>query len=145
MAELTAAPVATRGFFLDGKWLEQGEVVDIHAPYDGSLIARVHRGGRLPLVHVDAYRLGSVAEVDDLDLDAVLEESVTVVEWGAGLVEDLAVARLEVRSDAAGGHERGQRSPQRRADHRGSHQPSTAAERRCQQQHRCPASQPGAK
>src|SRR4051812_50080408 len=61
------------------------------------VIARVHRGGRLPLVHVDAYRLGSVAEVDDLDLDAVLEESVTVVEWGAGLVEDLAGARLEVR------------------------------------------------
>jgi tRNA threonylcarbamoyladenosine biosynthesis protein TsaE len=61
------------------------------------VIARVHRGGRLPLVHVDAYRLGSVAEVDDLDLDAALEESVTVVEWGEGLVEDLAVDRLEVR------------------------------------------------
>ena len=63
------------------------------------VIARVHRGGHLPLVHVDAYRLGSVAEVDDLDLDAVLEESVTVVEWGEGLVEDLAGARLEVRLD----------------------------------------------
>jgi tRNA threonylcarbamoyladenosine biosynthesis protein TsaE len=63
------------------------------------VIARVHHGGRLPLVHVDAYRLGSVAEVDDLDLDAVLEESVTVVEWGAGLVEDLAGDRLEVRLD----------------------------------------------
>jgi tRNA threonylcarbamoyladenosine biosynthesis protein TsaE len=61
------------------------------------VIARVHRGGRLPLVHVDAYRLGSVDEVDDLDLDAALEESVTVVEWGEGLVEDLAGARLEVR------------------------------------------------
>jgi len=63
------------------------------------VIARVHRDGRLPLVHVDAYRLGSVAEVDDLDLDAALEESVTVVEWGEGLVEDLAGARLEVRLD----------------------------------------------
>ena len=61
------------------------------------VIARVHRDGRLPLVHVDAYRLGSVAEVDDLDLDAALDESVTVVEWGEGLVEDLAGARLEVR------------------------------------------------
>jgi tRNA threonylcarbamoyladenosine biosynthesis protein TsaE len=61
------------------------------------VIARVHRGGRLPLVHVDAYRLGSVAEVDDLDLDASLEESVTVVEWGSGLVEELADDRLEVR------------------------------------------------
>jgi tRNA threonylcarbamoyladenosine biosynthesis protein TsaE len=61
------------------------------------VISRVHRGGRLPLVHVDAYRLGSVAEVDDLDLDAALDESVTVVEWGEGLVEDLAGDRLEVR------------------------------------------------
>src|SRR5215813_5026076 len=61
------------------------------------VIARVHRGGRLPLVHVDAYRLGSVAEVDDLDLDAELAESVTVVEWGGGLVEQLADAHLTVR------------------------------------------------
>jgi tRNA threonylcarbamoyladenosine biosynthesis protein TsaE len=61
------------------------------------VIARVHRDGRIPLVHVDAYRLGSVEEVDDLDLDADLEESVTVVEWGEGLVERLAADRLEVR------------------------------------------------
>ena len=60
------------------------------------VIARVHRGGRLPLIHVDAYRLGSIAEVDDLDLDAVLEESVTLVEWGEGLVEGLTADRLHV-------------------------------------------------
>lgn len=63
------------------------------------VIARIHRGGRLPMVHVDAYRLGSVAEIDDLDLDATSEESVTVVEWGAGLAERLADAYLEVRLD----------------------------------------------
>jgi tRNA threonylcarbamoyladenosine biosynthesis protein TsaE len=63
------------------------------------VIARVHRDGRVPLVHVDAYRLGSVLEVDDLDLDAALEESVTVVEWGEGLVENLTGDRLEVRLD----------------------------------------------
>src|SRR3954454_18518831 len=61
------------------------------------VIARVHRGGRIPLVHADAYRLHSVEEIDDLDLDASLAESVTVVEWGAGLVERLSVDRLEVR------------------------------------------------
>jgi tRNA threonylcarbamoyladenosine biosynthesis protein TsaE len=61
------------------------------------VLARVHRGGRLPLVHVDAYRLGSVEEVDDLDLDADLPGSVTVVEWGQGLVEQLADAHLLVR------------------------------------------------
>ena len=61
------------------------------------VIARVHRDGRVPLVHVDAYRLGSFAEVDDLDLDAVLDDSVTVVEWGEGLVEALAESHLLVR------------------------------------------------
>jgi tRNA threonylcarbamoyladenosine biosynthesis protein TsaE len=61
------------------------------------VIARVHRGGRLPLVHVDAYRLRSLAEVDDLDLDVDLADSVTVVEWGSGLVEQLADTRLDVR------------------------------------------------
>jgi tRNA threonylcarbamoyladenosine biosynthesis protein TsaE len=61
------------------------------------VIARVHRGGRLPMVHVDAYRLSSIAEVDDLDLEASLEESVTLVEWGEGLVEGLAGDRLNVR------------------------------------------------
>ena len=63
------------------------------------VIARVHPAPaeRPALVHVDAYRLDSLAEVDDLDLDASLAESVTVVEWGEGLVERLAPDRLEVR------------------------------------------------
>jgi tRNA threonylcarbamoyladenosine biosynthesis protein TsaE len=63
------------------------------------VIARVHPSlvGGPALVHVDAYRLGSLAEVDDLDLDATLGDSVTVVEWGEGLVEELAADRLEVR------------------------------------------------
>ena len=68
------------------------------------VIARVHPplGDGPPLVHVDAYRLGGLAEVDDLDLDASLDDSVTVVEWGDGKVEDLSDDRLEVglqRSD----------------------------------------------
>jgi len=60
------------------------------------VIARVHRPGRLPLVHVDAYRLGSFAEVDDLDLDVDLADSVLVVEWGSGKVEQLADSHLEI-------------------------------------------------
>jgi tRNA threonylcarbamoyladenosine biosynthesis protein TsaE len=63
------------------------------------VLARVHRGGRLPLVHVDAYRLASMADVDDLDLDATAGESVTVVEWGHGLVEQLAEEHLVVELD----------------------------------------------
>jgi tRNA threonylcarbamoyladenosine biosynthesis protein TsaE len=60
------------------------------------VIARIYRGGRVPLVHVDAYRLGSRVEVDDLDLDADLAGSVTVVEWGDGLVDDLTPDRIVV-------------------------------------------------
>jgi tRNA threonylcarbamoyladenosine biosynthesis protein TsaE len=62
------------------------------------VIARIHPplGEGPPLVHVDAYRLGGFAEVDDLDLDASLDESVTLVEWGEGKVEDLSDERLEV-------------------------------------------------
>ncbi len=65
------------------------------------VIARVHRGGRVPLVHLDAYRLRSLAEVDDLDLELDVAESVLVVEWGAGLVEQLVEAWLEVRIERA--------------------------------------------
>ena len=55
------------------------------------------------LVHADAYRLGSVLELDDLDLDTDTAASVTVVEWGEGLAEGLADDRLEIAitSDAA--------------------------------------------
>jgi len=62
------------------------------------VIARLHPslGAGPDLVHADAYRLGSRAEVDDLDLDADLATSVTVVEWGEGLVEDLAPSFLSV-------------------------------------------------
>ncbi|PKH43566.1 tRNA threonylcarbamoyladenosine biosynthesis protein TsaE [Nocardioides alpinus] len=62
------------------------------------VIARVHPSlvSGPDLVHVDAYRLGGLAELDDLDLDTSLDTAVTVVEWGAGLAETLADARLEV-------------------------------------------------
>jgi tRNA threonylcarbamoyladenosine biosynthesis protein TsaE len=51
---------------------------------------------RPALVHADAYRLGSVLELDDLDLDTDTAASVTVVEWGGGLAEGLATDRLEI-------------------------------------------------
>jgi tRNA threonylcarbamoyladenosine biosynthesis protein TsaE len=73
------------------------------------VIARVHppAGDGPALVHVDAYRLSSLAEVDDLDLDASLADSVTVVEWGEGLVEALADDRLEIRLRRPRGDEDG--------------------------------------
>jgi tRNA threonylcarbamoyladenosine biosynthesis protein TsaE len=62
------------------------------------VISRVHPSlsGGPALVHADAYRLGGVAELDDLDLDVSVADSVTVVEWGAGLAEGLADDRLEI-------------------------------------------------
>lgn len=69
------------------------------------VIARVHPSlvAGPDLVHVDAYRLGGLAELDDLDLDTSLDTAVTVVEWGAGLAEALADARLEVVIERAVG------------------------------------------
>jgi tRNA threonylcarbamoyladenosine biosynthesis protein TsaE len=72
------------------------------------VIAREHRAGRpggVPLVHVDAYRLGLgasdgvdvAAELDDLDLDTDLTAAVVAVEWGEGVAERLADRHLLVR------------------------------------------------
>lgn len=68
------------------------------------VIARIHPSlvGGPQLVHVDAYRLGDSAELDDLDLDTDLDRSVTVVEWGAGLADSLSDARLEISLVANG-------------------------------------------
>ena len=72
------------------------------------VIAREHRplpgGAGVPLVHVDAYRLGSTgadvaAELDDLDLDTDLDGAVLAVEWGEGVAERLAARHLLVRLD----------------------------------------------
>ncbi|RZU43967.1 tRNA threonylcarbamoyladenosine biosynthesis protein TsaE [Streptomyces sp. BK022] len=63
------------------------------------VIARVHPSlvDGPPLVHVDAYRLaGGLDDMEDLDLDVSLPESVIVVEWGEGKVEELTDDRLEI-------------------------------------------------
>ncbi|POM25336.1 tRNA threonylcarbamoyladenosine biosynthesis protein TsaE [Actinomadura rubteroloni] len=77
-----------------------GEGLNVRGPITSPtfVIARVHPslGDGPALVHADAYRLGGVAELDDLDLDASLADAVTVVEWGEGLAEGLADDRLEV-------------------------------------------------
>jgi tRNA threonylcarbamoyladenosine biosynthesis protein TsaE len=68
------------------------------------VIARLHPSlcGGPDLVHADAYRLGSKLEVDDLDLDADVDHCVTVVEWGEGLVEELAASHLLITIGWAG-------------------------------------------
>ena len=67
------------------------------------VLVRIHpnlpdgpRPGGPDLVHVDAYRLGSAAEIDDIDLENTLDSSVTVVEWGRGRVEHLSDSWLDI-------------------------------------------------
>ncbi|WP_371261700.1 tRNA (adenosine(37)-N6)-threonylcarbamoyltransferase complex ATPase subunit type 1 TsaE [Arthrobacter sp. ov118] len=67
------------------------------------VLVRIHpnladgpRPGGPDLVHVDAYRLESAAEIDDIDLENTMDSAVTVVEWGRGRVEHLSESRLEV-------------------------------------------------
>jgi tRNA threonylcarbamoyladenosine biosynthesis protein TsaE len=76
------------------------------------VIARVHPSlvDGPALVHADAYRLGGEAELDDLDLDESLADSVTVVEWGHGLAEHLADDRLEVVLERSGSTEADQQA-----------------------------------
>lgn len=69
------------------------------------VIARTHKreNSSVPLVHVDAYRLSSVHEFDDLDID--IENSIVLVEWGRGFAEALADSWLdiEIERDTTGG------------------------------------------
>ena len=72
------------------------------------VIVQNYHGSGLDLVHVDAYRLGSLEEIDALDLDSSLDVSLTVVEWGAGKAEVLSQNRLEVEIDRPLGAQEGQ-------------------------------------
>ncbi|WP_108249672.1 tRNA (adenosine(37)-N6)-threonylcarbamoyltransferase complex ATPase subunit type 1 TsaE [Planctomonas deserti] len=76
-----------------------GEGLGVRGPVTSPtfVLARTHpsTAGGPPLVHVDAYRLGSAVELDDLDID--FARSVVVMEWGAGLVEGLADSWLDIR------------------------------------------------
>ena len=60
------------------------------------VIARTHKlaGKTHVLVHVDAYRLSSAAELDDLDID--FENSITIVEWGKGYTDGITDRWLEI-------------------------------------------------
>lgn len=83
-----------------------GAGLDVEGPVISPtfVLSRVHRSrcSGPDLVHVDAFRLGSAAELEDLDLDASLPNSVTVVEWGTGLAEGLVQSRLDVNIARSG-------------------------------------------
>ena len=94
--------VLTGGFGRRQDDADAGDRVRAGGPWAGHLADVRHRagppvaGGWPALLHVDAYRLGGAVELDDLDLDADVADSVTVVEWGHGVAERLADAYLEV-------------------------------------------------
>lgn len=75
-----------------------GEGLGVRGPVTSPtfVLARTHPSliGGPVLVHVDAYRLGSAVELDDLDID--FERSVVIVEWGAGLVDGITDSWLEL-------------------------------------------------
>lgn len=77
-----------------------GDALGVRGPITSPtfVVARTHPSlvGGPSLVHVDAYRLGAAAEIDDIDLDATVEESVTVVEWGKGMAEQLSDSWLQI-------------------------------------------------
>lgn len=94
-----------------------GEGLGVRGPVQSPtfVLARTHPSlvGGAPLVHVDAYRLGGAAELEDLDLD--FARSVVVVEWGAGLVDDVHDSWLDIVIARSRGGE-----PERGADAAGS-------------------------
>lgn len=77
-----------------------GDALGVRGPVASPtfIIARTHPSvvGGPALIHVDAYRLTSLAELDDLDLDATVDDSITVVEWGEDRAERLSEDRVHV-------------------------------------------------
>nr|WP_268234416.1 tRNA (adenosine(37)-N6)-threonylcarbamoyltransferase complex ATPase subunit type 1 TsaE [Mycetocola zhadangensis] len=75
-----------------------GEGLGVRGPVTSPtfVLARTHPNltGGPPLVHVDAYRLSSAAELDDLDID--FAGSVVIVEWGRGMLDGIATSWLDV-------------------------------------------------
>ncbi len=66
------------------------------------VIARVYRDGFLPLVHADVYRLGSILEFEDLDLEETAASGVLVIEWGAAIEEAVSPNRLVIEIEIDG-------------------------------------------
>ena len=66
------------------------------------VIARVYRDGLVPLVHADVYRLGSILEFEDLDLEETAANGVLIIEWGEAIEEAIAPDRLLVEIEMDG-------------------------------------------
>jgi len=68
------------------------------------ILVRTYDDGRLPLVHLDVYRLETMQEMVDLGIAELLDDGgVTLVEWGDAVTPALPADFLEVRLEASGG------------------------------------------
>jgi len=75
------------------------EALGVHTPVSSPtfIVARTHARkseGEPPLVHIDAYRLGSAAELEDIDID--VSQSIVVAEWAASYISALATSWVEI-------------------------------------------------
>jgi tRNA threonylcarbamoyl adenosine modification protein YjeE len=95
-----------------------GEGLEVRGPVTSPtfVLARTHPSlvGGSPLVHVDAYRLSSALELDDLDID--FDHSIVVVEWGSGMLDGVAESWLEVEIARPTGASEGGAEPESDAD-----------------------------
>jgi len=66
------------------------------------VIARVYLDGFLPLVHADVYRLGSILEFEDLDLEETAASGVLVIEWGEAIEDAVSPDRLVIEIEIDG-------------------------------------------
>jgi tRNA threonylcarbamoyladenosine biosynthesis protein TsaE len=76
--------------------IAQGLGIAGPVPSPTFMIARVYRDGFLPLVHADVYRLGSLLEFEDLDLEETAANGVLIIEWGEAIEEVISPDRLVI-------------------------------------------------
>ncbi|KQR53845.1 tRNA threonylcarbamoyladenosine biosynthesis protein TsaE [Leifsonia sp. Leaf336] len=95
-----------------------GDGLEVRGPVTSPtfVLARTHPSlvAGVPLVHVDAYRLSSALELDDLDID--FARSVVVVEWGGGMLDGVAESWLEIEIVRPTGASEGDADPESDAD-----------------------------
>ncbi|HKW16432.1 MAG TPA: aldehyde dehydrogenase family protein [Terriglobales bacterium] len=108
MAQMTSTPVRTRGFYLAGKWIQEGTPVEIRAPYDGMPLAEVVQGNRRDAEHaIEAAALaqGSTRRLPAFERQRVLRSIAQQItsrkeEFGRTIAQEagkpLKAARTEV-------------------------------------------------
>ena len=81
-----------------------GVTVPVASP--SFLLVRRYDDGFLPLIHADVYRLASIAEFDDLELEEEAADGVLVIEWGGAVAAAVTDDRLEIHISIGGENER---------------------------------------